>query len=565
MTTEGMQENSFDKRSLDVVKSFLQTAVILDDLAEMGQPSDNLIHDSPAVSTPLVEPSLSDPPEETSDNDSPGMPSDPDSPLNAKKVIDGFAENGLVCAVLRPDKTEPNNAAQFRKMVATAARRTDILVLDWRLGDFNEGEATLEVIDEVLKGDGNSNRMRLVAIYTGEPNLDVISEKVQPVVTQSSPDFTLDASNPMVLKHGPLRVALFAKIWAEARVRDDRKDRVVSEQGLANRLIEEFSEMTRGLLSNVAVAGLAALREEAHRLLAQFGKDLDAGYLGHRILLTHPPEAEDHLHEALSAELLSILEDRRPGKEAGIEAIREWLDQQRILGLDLQKPLNLTQGKDYLGTWTELLDNGNGTGEDRVLSNSQWDQLEGKSTEIFVNDPSNAIDSNQHFSFLMGFKTQYSTHIPRLTLGTVLSFTNCSGTSYFLCLQPKCDGVRLRGKTGFPLLPLISKDNSNGNAKFRMVVKDPTQQWLYFDYKPKARDLVIRSFFPGPYPPGEVIASKSSDRCFFKDSDGRKYTWVAAMKDEQALRVAAELATSLSRPGPNDAEWLRLASPSKTT
>ena len=211
MSTDGMQENSFDKRSLGVVTSFLQTAVILDDLAEMGLPSDNSIPDGPTLSIPLVEPSPSDPPDEAFDDNSPGISSDLGSPLNAKEVIDGFAKEGLVCAVLRPDKTEPNNAAQFRQMVATAARRTDILVLDWRLGDFNEGEATLEVIEEVLKGDGNSNRMRLVAIYTGEPNLDVISEKVQPVVMQSSPDFTLDASNPMVLKHGPLRVAVICE------------------------------------------------------------------------------------------------------------------------------------------------------------------------------------------------------------------------------------------------------------------------------------------------------------------------------------------------------------------
>ena len=565
MSTDGMQENSFDKRSLGVVTSFLQTAVILDDLAEMGLPSDNSIPDGRTLSIPLVEPSPSDPPEEAFDDNSPGISSDLGSPLNAKEVIDGFAKEGLVCAVLRPDKTEPNNAAQFRQMVATAARRTDILVLDWRLGDFNEGEATLEVIEEVLKGDGNSNRMRLVAIYTGEPNLDVISEKVQPVVMRSSPNFTLDASNPMVLKHGPLRVALFAKTWAEARVRDDRKDRVVSEPGLASRLIEEFSEMTRGLLSNVAVASLTALREESHRLLARFGKDLDAGYLGHRILLPHPPDAEEHLHEALSAELLSILEDRRPANEAGIEAIRGWLSHQQNLGLDIEQPLNLPQGRDYFETWTKLLENGNGTGENRVLSQSLWNQLEETSTRIFVKEPSDAIDSNPRFSYLLGFKTRYSTPLPRLTLGTVLSVTNCEGTSYFLCIQPKCDSVRLRGKTGFPLLPLIVQDNSKGNAKFRMVVNDSSQQWLYLDYRAKPRDLVIRSFCPGPFPPGEVVASESSEGFIFSDSDDRKYTWIAAMKDEQALRVAAELATSLSRPGPNDAEWLRLASPSKTT
>ena len=560
MSTDGIQENHFDKRSLTVAARFLQTAVILDDLAEMGPTSSNSIDHSRAESTPLVSPSLSDPRMDNLDDNPQGSSSGLDAPLNAKVVIDGFAKNGIVCGVLRPDRVEPNDTAEFRQMVAKAAKRTDILVLDWRLGDFSDGEATLEVIEEILESDGPSNRLRLLAIYTGEPDLDAISRKIHPVIVQSNPDVVLDSNDPMVLIKGPLRVAIFAKTWAGGSVRDALKHRIVAEEDLANRLIQEFSEMTRGLLCNVAVAGLTVLREEAHRLLAQFGIGLDAGYLGHRILLPHPPDAEDHLHEALSAELLSILEERGPANEAGIEAIREWLYQRQDQGLDLKQPVNLPPELDYFTAWTKLLETGNGTGDEKLLSNSKLRQLKEKSTAIFTETSSDADSSNQRFSHLLGFKTRYSMPVRRLTLGTVLSVTDSKGTSYFLCLQPKCDSVRLQGQTGFPLLPLTVQDNSTGNAKFRMVLMDSSQHWLYFDYSPKPRDLVIRNFDPGPYPPGEVIAAKCAERFFFKDSGNTEYTWLAEMKDEQALRVAAELATTLSRPGPNDAEWLRLAS-----
>ena len=563
MSTEGIQKSDFDKRSLAVAANFLQTAVILDDLAEMGRASSNSIDHIPTGTIPISKPSLSDLPQENLDdipqNSSAGL----DAPLDAKVVIDGFAKNGIVCGVLRPDSVEPNDTVGFPQMVAKAAKRTDILVLDWKLGSFTEGEATLAIIREILEGDSPSTRLRLLAIYTGEPNLAEISEKISPVIIQSNPGVDLDSDDPMVLIQGPLRVAIFAKTWAAGSVREDLKNRIVAEEDLPNRLIQEFSEMTRGLLSNVAVAGLTALREEAHRLLAQFGIGLDAGYLGHRILLPHPPDAEDHLHEALSAELLSILQERGPANEAGIEAIREWLYLRQDQGLDLKHPVNLPQQPDHFATWTKLLGTGNGTGDEKLLSNSKWEQLKGKSTEIFVKTSSDAIDSNQRFSYLLGFKTRYSMPVRRLTLGTVLSFLDSKGTSYFLCLQPKCDSVRLQGRTGFPLLPLTVQDNAQGNARFRMVLMDSSQHWLYFDYSPKPRDLVIRNFDPDPYPPGEVIASKCAEEFFFKDSGGSEYTWVAEMKDEQALRVAAELATSLSRPGPNDAEWLRLASPAR--
>ena len=84
--------------------------------------------------------------------------------------------------------------------------------------------------------------------------------------------------------------------------------------------------MTNGLLRTVALAGITTIRENAHRVLARFDETLDAAYLGHRILLPHPPDAEDHLVAALGSELVSILDEDRPGAHADIEAIKQWLN-----------------------------------------------------------------------------------------------------------------------------------------------------------------------------------------------------------------------------------------------
>ena len=107
---------------------------------------------------------------------------------------------------------------------------------------------------------------------------------------------------------------------------------------MAEKLADEFGSMTTGLLRTVALAGIATIRENAHKILARFDQTLDAAYLGHRILLPHPPDAEDHLVAALGSELLSVLEEDRPGTHAGIEAIERWLN--RAGGPDISEPFS---------------------------------------------------------------------------------------------------------------------------------------------------------------------------------------------------------------------------------
>ena len=53
--------------------------------------------------------------------------------------------------------------------------------------------------------------------------------------------------------------------------------------------------MTTGLLPNVAIAGLSELRAQTHKLLTMFSRSLDPAYLGHRVLLPNPSEAEDQV------------------------------------------------------------------------------------------------------------------------------------------------------------------------------------------------------------------------------------------------------------------------------
>ena len=195
-------------RSRDIVESFLQNVVVLDDLAVMPQPGKE--RPDKALASSIVHP---DYPESSAVSDDVINPAYRGARLNADKVINAFAEIGLVCAVLDP---APNSALEegpgsaIPKRITRAAVRADIVVLDWKIRD-SAGEVALGVMKEILADDQDSHRLRLMAIYTGEPNLDEISEKTKTAIQDFYKDDRLEADNPSRISKGSVRVVILAK------------------------------------------------------------------------------------------------------------------------------------------------------------------------------------------------------------------------------------------------------------------------------------------------------------------------------------------------------------------
>lgn len=547
--SEVAETTGFEARSRKVAEHFIQSVVILDDLAEFGHATTEAVEE-------LDVPTL----DNTSENHlTDGQPDESTAkelasrgfPLDAKAVMDRFAEFGSVCAVLKPVGNE-----EFHQRVTKVASRADIVLLDWKIG-VSYGEDTLNLIRSILKDDSYSQRLRLLAIYTGEGGLHDITNRVGSVIDEFYDGEQFIQYDDFRISKGPVRVVVLAKEGTVDSYIPGVADQVISENGLADRLVKEFSMMTRGLLRNVALEGLAALRDHVHKLLSKFDRTLDPAYLGHRLLLPHPPDSEAHAVEVLGAELLSILEDRKPGNEANLEAIREWLIAAKDAGLNLSVPIDVPGKTDPLEKWVELLT----YGKDGVSSlPTTKSNLEHSATEIFAENSAAGILSNRLFSALLSLKTRYSASTPQLTLGTILCQECDNRHQYFLCLQPKCDSVRLENPTGFPLLPLVVRDKNDNNQKFNLVITPEDGEWEYLEYTSKPSELTVRTFSPGKMPPGEIEGSKESDGFYFQDTDGAKYKWIAEMKDDHALKVVGDLASALARPGPNDAEWLRLAS-----
>lgn len=565
MSSDELDSNPFIVGSEEVARQFLQSVVVLDDLAWTGfnqlQEQDNRIG---TLTTPNYGSNPSgetrgDAEQENSSNaeasgkvphaTSSTQVSYGDVPLLAKPLIHGFARLGLICAVLGPSQEELEEEGIANSGIVSAAGRADIVVLDWKIGDSNGGD-TLEVLKQILKNDGSHPRLRLFSIYTGEPDLSDITERIKETIREFYESSPLVEHRPFSVSKGPVHVSVIAKEGSKAPETSG-----VPEAQLANHLVRQFASMTRGILPNVALAGLAALRNDTPRVLAKFDAQLDPAYLGHRMLLLDPQEAQDHLVEALGAELYSILEDRRPGDQGSLEVIEGWL-RDKITNNDmaLDIPTRISDKTDPVEMRLELLKEGvNGVPSIEPSKNG----LNQRGTGIFAVDLDVAKDSDRAFATLFSLKTHYPGTKPALTLGTILRRKKEEGGwEYYLCLQPKCDAVRLDSATGFPLMPLIMRDES---GKFTWVIQEPDGEWVHLDVETKPSRLRNASFVPRKKDNSnrEILPCECPRGVFFQDIDKVEYQWVAALKDEHALRISNEVSASLSRPGPNYSEWLR--------
>ena len=527
----------------DIVESFLQNVVVLEDLAVIPQPGEER---PDVLTTSIVHPEYPESPSTSGDTASRGSRG---VPLNADTVINAFADIGLACAVVNA-----TSDSAFPERITKAAVRADIVVLDWKIHD-TAGDVALSVMKSILADDQNNHRLRLIAIYTGEPILNDISKQVKATIQAFYKDDELEAVNPSRISKGPVRVVILAKKGTLNPHISSLGYREVPEGELADELVDEFVSMTSGLLRNVALAGIATIRKNAHRVLSRFDQDLDPAYLGQRLSLPHPPDAEDQLVAALGAELLSVLEEGRPGAHANIHAIERWLKGTNTL--NLSKPFPFPEKANLVNSWLDLLRRGINGGA--PLPEGGKSALKKRGTEVFTDNAAAAVRSKRNFAALLSLKTRYPGSPPRLTIGVILFTTNGDCRQYLLCLQPKCDSIRLEKTSGFPLIPLVTVQNGNKKEmSLRLVVATGNGQWEELGITPKPSQLVMRSFKPGSNPPGEVLAiEQAPGKFYFEDIDGNRYWWTAEMKDEHALKVAGTVASALARPGPNEAEWIR--------
>lgn len=542
--------SAFEERLEAAVAEFLETALVVDD--EATRPAVVVARRSDARQPPAqprtrLDLTLREPPEGA-------VEAIQDHPLNAKVLTDAFADGGIICSVIAPQHGE-----EIHARVLEAAGRADLLIFDWELN--RDGGATArELIRGVLDQDARANRRRLrvIAIYTGQPDLDRIMRQI---ATTLDLDAAAEQEGGLTLAKNGFRIVGLCKPLQEG-LPAALAARQLTEAGLPARLTREFSKLTDGLVPAVALAALAAIRNDAHRILDAVNRDLDIAYLGHRVASSFPEEAESHLVNMLAAEIASILDDREVGAQAGLKAINDWLAREREQDSDpLRAGSALSPPREFTHAQIEkMLSDGLGL-DDRLREQRQDDLstkvLEGVRDEadhLFTNRGEEADSSSDLFALRMAVRTRYTRPRRILSLGTIVFGEN----AFLLCVQPRCDSVRLglEEVRGYPFLPLTKAVG----AAYTFTVPDPDSGHLVrLHLKPKPLHLRIIDFKSGPR---RCVEAKSKNgKWAFHNQRNRRFEWVAELKPEFAQRVAVELGGQLARVGLDESELVRLSRP----
>ena len=390
--------------------------------------------------------------------------------LDARQVINNSMDLGLICSVLKPEKSEDS---EFQNRVVHASGSADIVCLDWEICG-EKGNMASRIIRGILETDGKMNgRVRLIAIYTGDTTNRIILDKVFKEIPETiRRKQELKKDNLSIRgKFGIRIVCLFKAHGIQLPV--SRRSHQVKESDLPKRLQEEFAELSEGLLSNVALATIASIREMTHHVLARFSGDLDGPWIHHRALIARAgdrKDAEEYAVNIVLSEIKSAINIQKVGNDfAGADAvacrIREMAGN--------SDSLKLAKGQK---SWDLDLGAVIAFAEDGQLEKIQG-QNEGLTkrivTENFCTLFENEVDpcrNMDRFASLTGVRAypgcslSLSDWVPILGLGSIIRRLCKEHEEYLLCLQASCDSVRIQESSKF-IFVTLNKDEERSLSR----------------------------------------------------------------------------------------------------
>ncbi len=591
--TASNPEPTFRQLCRTVASHFLQTAVVVDDEAQYGG--------SPAKPGPLKVPDTmarrlaahdieSEYQEAATVHSIVGVPdSEADSiqtetsEVDAKQLVDAFAQLQLVCAVVKPARDEE---ALFDRLLAVA-RRSDLLILDWNL-DRDSGLTTRDLIKRVLDKDQRSGgRLRLICVYTGRLDLQIVQDQLAEDLEQFGVKKDL-RDGGFGLGSDACRIVILAK--PNIRMPDHNQMSVVPVHVLPERLLDEFTELTIGLMPGLALECLAAVRDNAHHLLRRFHAGLDVPFLSQRALAEDPEtfavtlaasemqavleETEAHLvlssdyvqawaHDHFAGGVVPQLRRKRSMEEVDPDWVKELLSTPRVAAKAPYAPNGSRLGPVILEDVKSLADLFVGSSQDPMALEHEFARLSSLSRSTshqFVGAKPPILHLGTIVKVLsLPDDRELPARTPKWLAQKMQQKRDGLPTpgSFWLSLQPDCDSMRLDDARSFPMAPLIKVEESEARAgsKFDLVALDPDEgKPLYFRTSTRPYQLRMISFAPSE---SVIRATNDSPGPLLTDGDGVTWLWIAQLRFAHALRLANSLGGAMARVGLDESEWLR--------
>jgi hypothetical protein len=482
--------------------------------------------------------------------------------LDAKALTDAFHGIEVVCGLYKPRPDE-----QPVDLATKAARHADIVILDWYLDTGNNSTKAKEVIRSILRQDLRENgRLRLIAVYTGAPDLPTMAREVFEDLQGDSDlkeRFSL-ITGTTALTRGDAKICFLNK----RNTPPVGQTEIVAERELPARLVREFATVTEGVLATFAVSAIAAVRRSAHHLIALFRKELDGAFLAHRCRLEEPDDAEDFLTDLMTDELRNVMTTLDvAGRCLAAGTLEAWVD--HVSANNDHVFRNHRKRTNYAADQVKTFLRNGLEATEKVLSRKGLKDIEG----IFYATGNEAWRRNLELARLSNLKRERlgrsyfpENWQPTLSLGSILKVLRIRPVNeeersryrdipsdYLVCVQPGCHSVRLKGETAFPFQTALRSDST-----FNLVVRDDDSEGTSLLVGWKPRDAALIRFLAIP-PQRSIRAAREDEGFVFTDTHCRRFLWLGDIKDLKAQRSASELAQFIHTAAVNDLEWLRLA------
>jgi hypothetical protein len=542
---------SFKESSKKIAQHFLQTVVAVDDRIRFeSRPT--------ADDDELIEPDDSDLGELEADDSGQQVTAPLSHELYYQDLSHEFASKGIICGGFSPQ--EEDLASSLKAVVATS-KNSDITILDWQMeiagidGEFATN--TILSLSEIDISEGG--RTRLICIYTAE-NADIVAATLNASLKELKPKLNKHTLtfNVSTLTHWKIEVV-------------NKGDTL--EAGLCDLLISSFTELTAGLLSNAALSSIASIRDNTHNLLHKFNKELDTAYLSHVLGLISSPDMREQANEVafdyavdlISEELKSELQISQIVKGSlSKEVLEAW--PKYMSPRQKAKRFKITMGQ-------EKREFNNGTMEKLLSASKEEDLIAVLENDLNIkgDDAKSTLDVFNKALIQLSFDKYDSkplldlcslestrrnldtlkTHIPVLKQGTLIKG---EAKKYYLCIQPVCDTVRLKGSQSFTFI-----ETSISAGDFTHVMKSSNSH-LKLKIIPSAKHIKTISFLADDERKAVLSVINAKGVPEFSGGSIEEpifFEWCGEFKFTISQAIVNGLAAQLARVGLDSFEWLR--------
>lgn len=475
------------------------------------------------------------------------IPAEP-HPLDFRATANAFAEGGILCSVLKPEKSGHDLVDQ----IASLANCADVTLLDWQLeGRAGGSKVCRDAIKKIFEKDqAVGGRLRLIVIFTGTDGKAAVDQLLEELTAfGASP-----VENEFALKGSHWRVVVFQKPDTFKPTAEK-----IGYLDLPDRIVKEFSKLTDGLMPTAVLHGITAIRENTHRLLAIFDRELDVPFLAHRALIPDPNDAGEFFLDVFQDELGALMRNCGIKECVGGKKSSEWVT--HVAGITEAQRASLSKA---------VLDSSDNKIEDFSKSFEQKGQSRKKIADKVLQAIGGNSDASKAKERLAQLVSLYGAYIPpsvdeqRMQLGVLVH--DEQNKRYLMCLQPLCDSVRVTERTWYPFLILdevIEEKKSKNDPTSRDLFVQINQKngvWLQTTLTPKK--LVSFAYDPSRENGSPVWKPKIKDGVsVFEAMVGENVlnlSWIGEVKLGKAQRISSGIASRFHTLGIDEFEWQRL-------